>query len=55
MKMVRRKDNKGRVLQKGESQRKDGSYVYQYTDLQGKENPYMRKICLTYARKSEKQ
>lgn len=35
MKMVRRKDNKGRVLQKGESQRKDGRYVYQYTDLQG--------------------
>lgn len=33
--MVRRKDNKGRVLQKGESQRKDGRYVYQYTDLQG--------------------
>lgn len=35
MKMVRRKDNKGRVLQKGESQRKDGRYVYQYKDLQG--------------------
>lgn len=33
--MVRRKDNKGRVLQKGESQRKDGRYVYQYTDLLG--------------------
>ena len=33
--MVRRKDKKGRVLQHGESQRKDGRYVYQYTDLQG--------------------
>lgn len=30
--MVRRKDNKGRVLNNGESQRKDGKYVYQYTD-----------------------
>lgn len=33
--MVRRKDKKGRVLLHGESQRKDGRYVYQYTDLQG--------------------
>lgn len=34
--MERRKDNKGRVLQKGESQRKDGRYVYQYSDIYGK-------------------
>lgn len=34
--MERRKDNKGRVLQKGESQRKDGRYVYQYKDISGK-------------------
>lgn len=34
--MVRRKDNKGRVLQKGESQRRDGRYVYQYSDICGK-------------------
>ena len=27
-----RKDNKGRVLRKGESQRKDGSYMYRWTD-----------------------
>ena len=28
----KRKDKKGRVLKKGESQRKDGSYDYRYTD-----------------------
>jgi len=33
--MVRRKDNKGRVLEKGESQRKDGRYVFQYEDIFG--------------------
>lgn len=32
-----RKDSKGRVLRKGESQRKnDGRYIYQYTDPNGK-------------------
>jgi len=30
-KPIRRKDNKGRVLKDGESQRKDGRYVYRYT------------------------
>ena len=28
-----RKDNKGRVLRKGENQRKDGIYMYRWTDL----------------------
>ena len=32
-----RKDSKGRVLRKGETQRKsDGKYVYTYTDPEGK-------------------
>ena len=31
-----RKDNKGRILRTGESQRKDGSYMYRYTDPSGK-------------------
>ena len=31
--MVKRKDNKGRVLRKGESQRKDLTYMYRWTDL----------------------
>ena len=31
--MERRKDNKNRVLRKGESQRKDGTYMFRYNDL----------------------
>lgn len=31
----KRKDNKGRILRTGESQRKDGSYMYRYTDIRG--------------------
>lgn len=34
--MSRRKDNKGRVLRTGESQRKDLIYQYRYTDIRGK-------------------
>ncbi len=30
-----RKDNKNRVLEKGESQRKDGTYMFRYTNLSG--------------------
>lgn len=33
---MKRKDNKGRVLKTGESQRKDGQYMYRYTDILGK-------------------
>lgn len=32
----KRRDNKGRVLNKGESQRSDGLYMYRYTDVYGK-------------------
>lgn len=32
---IRRRDNKNRVLREGESQRKDGIYVYKYVDKQG--------------------
>ena len=32
----RRKDSKNRVLRNGESQRKDGTYMYRYTDVRGK-------------------
>ena len=36
-KVKQRKDDKGRVLQKGESQRKlDGMYIYTYVDPYGK-------------------
>lgn len=34
--MERRKDNKGRVLKEGESQRKDGRYQYRITTMTGK-------------------
>ena len=34
--MEKRKDNKGRILRTGESQRKDGQYMYRYTDISGK-------------------
>ena len=30
----KRKDNKGRVLKDGESQRKNGTYDFRYTDNQ---------------------
>lgn len=33
--MATRKDVKGRILKKGESQRKDGLYMYRYVDAQG--------------------
>ena len=32
----KRRDNKGRILRKGESQEKDGRYVYKYSDLFGR-------------------
>lgn len=32
----KRKDNRGRILRTGESQRKDGRYQFQYTDAAGK-------------------
>ena len=31
-----RKDSKGRILKTGESQRKDGIYMYRYSDIRGK-------------------
>ena len=34
--MASRKDSKGRVLQKGEAQRKDGRYHFAYTNIAGK-------------------
>lgn len=36
MSKVKRQDSKGRNLRLGESQRKDGRYVYKYTDIFGK-------------------
>lgn len=32
----KRRDNRGRILRTGESQRKDGRYAFKYTDAYGK-------------------
>lgn len=42
-KKISRKDSKGRVLRKGESERKDGTYMYRYTDER-------KKRCCVYAK-----
>ena len=34
--LEKRKDDKGRILNKAESQLEDGRYRYRYTDLNGK-------------------
>lgn len=52
--MERRKDNKGRVLQKGESQRSDLTYMYRYNDLDGKRKCIYGKT-LDELRKKEKE
>ena len=36
--MERRKDSKNKVLRTGESERKDGTYMYRYKDLNGDRN-----------------
>lgn len=41
--MGKRRDNKNRVLKTGESQRKNGSYAYRYSDITGKR-------CSVYAK-----
>ena len=52
--MQRRKDNKGRVLRKGEYQRKDGSYMYVYkTDLGKKRTVYARTLKDLRAKEDE--
>ena len=52
--MSNRKDNKGRVLQKGESQRKDGTYMYRWTDL-GKKRQCIYAKTLNDLRKQEQK
>lgn len=45
--MASRKDNKGRVLRKGETQRADGTYRYTYTDTFGKRRDIYAKDIVT--------
>lgn len=53
-KVKQRKDSKGRVLQKGESQRKlDGMYIYTYVNPYGKRCYVYSKDLLHYERKNK--
>ena len=52
--MASRKDDKGYVLWKGESKRKDGFYIYQYKDLVGRRRVAYAKDLPTL-RKKEKE
>ena len=52
--MASRKDNKGRVLLKGEAQRKDGRYHFAYTNIIGK-RCYLYAHDLTELRKKERE
>lgn len=46
--MEKRRDSKGRILNNGESQRKDGRYVFKYTDALGKVKfVYSQKLTAT--------
>lgn len=50
-----RKDNKGRVLRKGETQRScDGKYVYTYTDSEGKRRSIYSKDIMELRQREEK-
>ena len=48
-----RKDNKGRVLRRGETQRKDGRYAYTYTDSQGKRHTVYAKSIVVLRKKED--
>ena len=52
--MASRKDSKGRVLQKGEAERKDGKYHYAYTDITGRRR-YIYAKDLTTLRAKERE
>jgi len=52
--MASRKDNRGRVLQKGEFQRSDGRYQYSYNDITGK-RIYIYADNLVVLREKEKE
>ena len=44
----KRRDNKNRILRTGESQRKDGRYLYKYVDANGQSQPiYSWKLVAT--------
>lgn len=50
---MNRKDDKGRVLQKGETQRKDGRYVYRYTERGETKSIYAKSLTELRQKKKE--
>lgn len=50
---AKRRDQKGRVLKCGESQRKDGYYVYRYTDRTGKRHTITTKTLADLREKED--
>lgn len=45
---LKRTDNKGRILKDGESQRKDGTYRFNYTDAEGvRHDVYSKRLVPT--------
>lgn len=50
----KRKDNRGRILRTGESQRKDGLYQYRYADILGTRH-YIYDVDLNKLREKEKE
>ena len=50
----KRKDNKGKCLNKNESQRPNGLYQYSYTDPYSKERKYLYAKTLEKLREKEK-
>ena len=52
--MATRKDSRGYVLKTGESQRKDGRYVFSYTDLEKKRH-HVYATSLQELRKKERK
>ncbi len=51
MSSAKRRDNKNRILNRGESQRQDGRYTYKYVDAQG-ENSLRHTFCTQLAQKN---
>lgn len=49
----KRKDNKGRILRTGESQRKDLIYQYRYTDIRGKRQTIYSSDLRNYGKKKK--
>ena len=52
----KRRDNRGRILRNGESQRQDGRYAYKYKDLNGDTKfVYSWRLEKTTAHRPERQ